>query len=124
MAAIEVGFPFALDAGGRVSSPSYDVHLTQLIELVLFTAPGERVNRPDFGCGLLSTLFISLSAEELTAVQFLVQSSLQKWLGNLLQIVSVEVSVPAQSTLRVTVTYVVLSNRLSRSSTFEYRRTD
>lgn len=119
---IEVGFPFQLDATGRVASPAYDVHVEQLIELVLFTSPGERVNRPDFGCGLLSTIFASLNDEERTAVQFLVQSSLQKWLGDVIQVQRVEVTIPAESTLRVTVQYFVLRDRQSRLSSFDFQR--
>jgi uncharacterized protein len=115
----EVNFPFTLDAGGQVASPSYDVHIYQLIEQLLFTSPGERVNRPDFGCGLLSTLFTSLSSEEVTAVEFLVQSALVRWLGTLIQVNRVQVSVPAPSTLLVTIQYVVLRDRTSFTSTFE-----
>ena len=117
-------FPFAIDARGRAATTDPDDHLRDLIRLVLFTAPGERVNRPDFGCGLLSTLFVSLSTEELTAVEFLVKSSLQRWLGSLIQVAGVEVTVPEQSTLRVTVKYQLLASRQSQTATFDYRRTD
>lgn len=122
MAEIEVGFPFQLDAGGRVASPDYERHVYELIEQLLFTAPGERVNRPDFGAGLLSTVFASLSTEEVTAVEFLVQSSLVKWLGDRIQVQRVEVTVPAESTLRVTVQYLLLRDRRSTTSVFEQRR--
>ena len=122
MREIEVGFPFQLDATGRVASPSYEVHVEQLIELVLFTSPGERVNRPDFGCGLLSTIFAALSDEERTAVQFLVQSALQKWLGTVIQVQRVEVTSPAESSLQVKVQYTLLETRKSRISVFDFQR--
>lgn len=122
MAAIEVGFPFQLGSDGRVVSPDYDTHVEELIEQVLFTSPGERVNRPDFGSGLQSTIFASMSAEEVTAVQFLVQSSLQRWLGDRIQVNQVVVTAAAESTLQVTVRYVVLADRQPRTSTFHYRR--
>ncbi len=120
MLEIQVGFPFQLDAQGLVVSPDYDVHVYELIEQLLFTSPGERVNRPDFGAGLLGTLFASLSAEELVAVEFLVKSALVKWLGTVIQVNRVEVTAVEKSTLQVTVQYVVLRDRQAQTSVFTY----
>jgi phage baseplate assembly protein W len=62
-----------------------------MIEQVLFTAPGERVNRPDFGCGLQRLVFAPNSDELAAASQFLVQGALQQWLGDLIELNDVEV---------------------------------
>jgi phage baseplate assembly protein W len=62
-----------------------------MIEQVLFTSPGERVNRPDFGSGLMQLIFAPNSDELATATQFLVQGALQQWLGDLIQVDDLQV---------------------------------
>jgi phage baseplate assembly protein W len=103
---MNIEYPFRLDAGGRTGSVKDDDHIRQLIEQVLFTTPGERVNRPTFGSGLMQLAFSPNSAEVATATQFLVQGALQQWLGDVLQVQGVDVR-SEESTLQVTVRYVV-----------------
>ena len=74
-------FPFAFDSRGRTGDATEEEHIRQLIEQLLFTSPGERVNRPTFGSGLLQLLFAPNSPELGAATQMLVQSALQQWLG-------------------------------------------
>jgi phage baseplate assembly protein W len=80
---------------------------------VLFTSPGERVNRPDFGSGLMQLVFAPNSPELATAVQFMVQGSLQQWLGGAIKVEAVDVAVE-DSALRVTVQYVVRRDQRRR----------
>ncbi len=101
-----VDHPLHFDNRGRTASAGDDGHLRDLIEQVLFTTPGERVNRPTFGAGLLQLVFAPLGDELVATTQVLVQSALQQWLGDLIQVGSVEVQVE-DATLRVTVSYVV-----------------
>lgn len=90
-----------------------------MVEQVLFTMPGERVNRPDFGCGLLQLMFSPASEELVAATQFLVQSSLQQWLGDLISVE--EVAVESQdSILTVSVRYQVLLNKHPQLAQFTY----
>jgi phage baseplate assembly protein W len=98
-------FPFHIDSRGRSATTDEAGHIRDLIEQVLFTTPGERVNRPTFGSGLLHLVFAPQSDELATATQFLVQSALQQWLGDLIQVEAVQVT-SAEATLRVTVQYV------------------
>ena len=63
-----------------VADPHYEVHVQQMIELVLFTSPGERVNRPEFGCGLLQLIFGPDSEALASATEYLVQTALHRWL--------------------------------------------
>ena len=56
--------------------------MREMIEQVLFTDLGERVNRPDFGCGLKRLVFMPNSQPLAAATQVLVKSALQKWLAN------------------------------------------
>jgi uncharacterized protein len=99
-------FPYHFDGRGHTAMTTPDDHIRDLIEQVLFTAPGERVNRPEFGTGLLQLVFAPNSDELATATQFLVQGALQQWLGDLIQVEAVQVE-SEESTLRVVVQYVV-----------------
>jgi uncharacterized protein len=83
---MNVDFTFHFDARGRTAGIDDSGHIRDLIEQVLFTAPGERVNRPDFGCGLQRLVFAPNSGELAAATQFLVQGSLQQWLGDLIEV--------------------------------------
>lgn len=103
---MQIAYPFRIDNGGRVAAASEDDHIRQLIEQVLFTAPGERVNRPTFGSGLLQMVFASNSQELATATEYLVQGALQQWLGDLIQVESLQVEA-VEATLQVTVQYIV-----------------
>jgi Bacteriophage baseplate protein W len=97
-------YPFHIDGRGEGATTGADDHLRDLIEQVLFTSPGERVNRPDFGCGLRSLLFMPNSDALATATQVLTRAALQKWLEQEIQVESVEVR-PSDERLAVTVVY-------------------
>jgi uncharacterized protein len=114
---MHIDYPFHLDIRGRTAAADQEDHVRDLIEQVLFTSPGERVNRPDFGSGLMQLVFAPSSDELATATQFLVQGSLQQWLGELIQVEDVRVE-SEESTLRVTVQYVVRRNQERRVAQF------
>ncbi len=107
---MNVAFPFGFDGRGRTASDSDSDHIRDMIEQVLFTAPGERVNRPEFGCGLLQLIFAPNSSELATATQFLVQGALQQAVGDVVDLTNVVVSA-SDSTLTVTVQYTVRSTQ-------------
>lgn len=112
-----LGFPFRIDGEGHTGGATEESHIRQLIEQVLFTSPGERVNRPDFGTGMLQMVFAPNSSELASATQYLVQGGLQKWLGHILQVESVNVD-NHEAELRITVQYVVTQSRQRRITTF------
>jgi phage baseplate assembly protein W len=103
---MQIDYPFRLSLQGRTAQTDSDGHIRDLIEQVLFTSPGERVNRPDFGCGLKRLVFAPNSEELATATEFLVQSSLQQWLGEVIKVESVEVE-SRDAELHVTIEYVI-----------------
>ncbi len=107
---MQIAYPFRIDGRGRVADADYEEHIRQLIEQVLFTSQGERVNRPDFGSGLMQLVFAPNSTELGTATQFLVQGALQQWLGDLIQVEAVEVE-SQDSTLQITVQYIMQRNQ-------------
>ena len=107
---MNIAFPYQFDARGRTAETDQNGHIRDLIEQVLFTAPGERVNRPDFGCGLLQLVFAPNSQELATASQFLIQGALQQQLGDIITLNNVLVSA-TESTLTVAVQYTVRSTQ-------------
>jgi phage baseplate assembly protein W len=115
---MNIDFPFHIDSRGRVAATGYEDHIRDMIEEVLFTAPGERVNRPTFGCGLLQLVFAPNSTELAATTQYIVQGSLQQWLGDLIQVDSVTVT-SEDSTLRVGVDYTMRRTQQKQSSQFE-----
>jgi uncharacterized protein len=97
-------FPFHSDGAGRTASCGEDDHVRDLIHQVLFTGPGERVNRPGFGCGLRGLVFAPNGEVLAAATQTLVKGSLQKWLEDEIEVEGVEVSAKEER-LMVTVAY-------------------
>jgi phage baseplate assembly protein W len=104
---MNITYPYAIDGSGRTAQPDDDdEHIRQMIEQLLFTAPGERVNRPTFGTGLRQLVFAPNSPELATATEFMVQGALQEFLGELIRVEAVDVA-SEEATLRVTVQYIV-----------------
>ena len=114
---MHVDFPYHIDRRGRTAATTDDDHICDLIEQVVFTAPGERVNRPTFGSGLLQLVFAPNSAELAGATQFLVQGALQQWLGDVIQVDAVDVT-SEDAAVRVAVTYTVRRTNEQRAAVF------
>jgi uncharacterized protein len=105
MTARSLDYPFRIDGRGRSAETGPDDHVRDLIEQVLFTSPGERVNRPEFGCGLKQLVFMPNSDALASATQQLVQGSLHRWLEDVIGVERVDVQA-VDSSLIVTVVYV------------------
>lgn len=116
---MQIDYPFHFDGRGRTAATTDDDHIRDLIEQVLFTQPGERVNRPTFGSGLLQLVFAPNSDALAAATQMSVQSSLQQWLGDLIQVDTVDVQ-NIDSRLIVTVRYLV--RRTQQTQTVQFTR--
>jgi len=114
---MNIDFPLRVDGRGRTGATDDADHIRDLIEQVLFSSPGERVNRPTFGSGLMQFVFMPNSAELAAATQFLVQGALQQWLGELIQVEAVQVE-SEDSTLRITVQYLIRRNQQRRVAEF------
>ena len=114
---MNVDYPFRFDDRGRTAATGDDEHIRDMIEQVLFTTPGERVNRPTFGSGLLQLLFAPNSEALAAAAQLAVQSSLQQWLGDLIEVENVQVR-SEDAELHVLVQYVVRRTQQSRTAQF------
>ncbi|MBW4686842.1 MAG: GPW/gp25 family protein [Komarekiella atlantica HA4396-MV6] len=103
---MEIGYPFQIDGRGRVADATPEQHIRQMIEQVLFTLPGERVNRPDFGSGVQQLIFAPNSEELAAATEFLVKGSLEQWLGEVIEVEAVAVQ-NEDASLQITVQYRV-----------------
>ena len=113
----QIAYPFHIDGEGRTADAGYEDHIRQLIEQLLFTSPGERVNRPDFGSGVMQLVFAPNSDELATATEYLLQGALTQWLADVIQVDSVDVrNVGAE--LQITVQYRLVRNQERRKKTF------
>jgi phage baseplate assembly protein W len=114
---VNVDFPYRVDGRGRTADTGADDHIRDLIEQVLFTAPGERVMRPEFGSGLLALVFEPGGPELVATTQHVVQGALQHELGSLIAVDSVQVA-QDEGTLTVSVSYLVLQNQQRSQASF------
>lgn len=113
-------YPLRFDGRGRTATTSDDDHVRHLIEQVVFTSPGERVNRPDFGSGLLRLVFAPNGDALAAAGQASIQAALQRYLGELIKVEDVAVE-NDQATLRVRIQYVINRTQTRQSALFERR---
>lgn len=114
----EIAYPYRIDARGRTATADDERHLHDLIEQVLFTTPGERVHRPDFGCGLLQLVFDPASDALVETARMTVQGALQRWLGDRIQVDRVTLSA-TDGAVRVRLAYRPRTGGDSRVVTFE-----
>jgi hypothetical protein len=103
---MQIDFPFHFSLDKRTATTTMEDNVRDMIEELLFTNPGERVNRPDFGSGLLQMIFAPNSPELAAALQFTTQAALQQYLGSLIEVRTLDVTA-ADSTLTVQIEYVL-----------------
>jgi len=114
---MQIAYPLEIERTGEVATAETDAHIEQMIEQVLFTKPGERVNRPDFGCGIYGMVFEPMSGEMIAVTQALVRGNLLKWLGDRIHLEQLEVEAQ-DSKLVVSITYVILRTGQRRTASF------
>ena len=114
---MQVDFPYRFDGRGKTAQTTDEDHVRDLIEQVLFTTPGERVNRPNFGSGVLQLVFAPNNDALATATQVTVQAALQQWLGELILVEAVDVE-NDDAALRVQVRYVLRRTQERRVAEF------
>lgn len=104
---MNIDFPFRIDRRGRVAAAADPKHVLDLIEQLLLTSPGERVNQPDFGSGVMQFVFTPNSPELAAATQFTMQAALQKYLNDLIRVQSLKVTC-IDSVLSIDLQYILL----------------
>jgi phage baseplate assembly protein W len=115
---MSVDYPYQFDGRGRTATTGVADHVRDLIEQLLFTSPGERVNRPTFGSGVQQLVFAPNSPELAATTQMLVQGALQQWLSEWIDVAGVDV-VADDAVLRVTVRYTIRRTDEKREDVFE-----
>ena len=110
-----VRFPFAINEklGRLAQENNYEEYIKQLIRQVLFTAQGERINRPDFGAGVKRLVFAPNSPATASLAQTLIFQALTRWLGTLLRTESVEAEAEGER-LNITIGYTILARQERR----------
>lgn len=110
-------FPFQFDQTGETSTVDRVEHIEDMIEQIIFTAPGERVMRPDFGSGARNLVFEPNNDEVAAATEYTLRGSLEQHLGHLITLEDLEVK-SEESTLSITVVYFLTGEDQSITSTF------
>ena len=110
-----IRYPFAIDKGfGMLAEETdYDKHVLQMIKQVLFTNPGERINRPDFGCGIRRMVFAPNSDVSANLGQVLINQSLEKWMGTVIEVNDVQVN-NNEEKLEIKIVYLVRATQQRR----------
>lgn len=114
---MDIDFPYWITINGRTATTNRTDHIRDLIKQVLFTIPGERVNRPTFGCGLNQLVFEPNSEELVSTVQFLVKGALQEWLSDVIEVGEVTIEV-IDSTLSVRIKYTEIASQIIQEEKF------
>ncbi|MGZ4215252.1 MAG: GPW/gp25 family protein [Solirubrobacteraceae bacterium] len=113
---LEVAFPYNLDDRGRTATATHNDHVEQMLELLLLTSPGERVNQPAFGCGLLDMAFAPNSPEVAAALNVTISAAIGLWLGDVISLTSLDVS-SQENQLHVSIAYTVLATNTTANLT-------
>ena len=114
----DIDFPLHLDRRGRTAVTDYADHVRDMVEQLLLTRPGERVNRPDLGCGLLDLLFAPNSPELAAATALTAQAALQRFLGDVLTVSAIEATAD-DGALRIAISYVITATGEERTEIIE-----
>lgn len=117
---MNIDYPFHFDGRGRTAETGDEDHIRDMIEEFLFTSSGERVNRPDFGSGLMQMVFAPNSQEMAAALQHTIRAGLQLWLGDLIDVLTLEVTAE-DAALSILIQYVIKRSGEPRKESFEYR---
>jgi phage baseplate assembly protein W len=111
----DYAYPFRIDpASGQAAQTNYATHVDQMIRQILLTAPGERADLPQFGCGLRQLIFAPHSDALDATTKILVQQALSEWLSDQVTVQNVSVRPPApgqEQTLLVEIDYILVETQ-------------
>lgn len=114
---MNIDFPFHFDGRGRTATTDDNDHIRDMLEQLIFTSPGERVNRPDFGSGILQLTFAPNSPELAATLQYTMQAAIQHWLGDVIAIQNLDIQ-SFDSKLTIDLQYVVLRTKQTQAAQF------
>ncbi len=114
---MDIAFPLRFDSHGRTAGCDEARHVRDMIEQLLFTMPGERVNRPDFGCGLMHAVFAANGPEIAAALEFNARAALQRYLGDVIDVTRLSATAD-EAVLLVEIDYVIRRTGETRCDRF------
>lgn len=114
---MNIAFPLRFDSSGRTAQCDEARHVRDMIEQLLLTMPGERVNRPDFGCGLMHAVFAANSPELAAALEFSTRAALQRFLGDVIDVRRLSATAD-EAVLRVEIDYLIRRTGEARCDEF------
>lgn len=114
----DIRYPFGFDARGSTATAPYADHVRQMIEQLLLTSPGERVNRPTLGGGLLQLVFAPNAPERAVALELALSAAVTTWLGDVVDLLGLQVEA-TDAVLRVRLDYVIRPTGEARSDVVE-----
>jgi phage baseplate assembly protein W len=112
----DYAYPFRIDpSSGQGMQTDYASHVDQMIRQVLLTSPGERIDLPEFGCGLRQLIFAPHSSALDGATNLIVLQSLNRWLAGIITVQNVVVTPLAQlddpAKLNMEIQYTLLATQ-------------
>lgn len=119
---MDIDFPWRYDDAGQTARTSYEEHVRDMLELLIFTDFGERVNRPGYGCGLRQLVFAPNSPELAAALKYTIEAAIQRELGDVVLLEGLDVQ-SVEAALRVEVRYLVLRTGAREEARFQQRST-
>ena len=114
---MQLDFPYHFDGRERTAETSEEDHIRDLIEQILFTNPGERVNRPDFGAGINQLLFAPASPERAATTEFMLRGALQQYLGQRIEVTGLSAEA-VDASIEITIAYRILRTGVQASAKF------
>jgi phage baseplate assembly protein W len=114
---MNIDFPLHFDSRGRTAACDDAAHVRDMLEQLLFTNAGERVNRPEFGSGLQQLVFAPNSPELAAVIQFTTRAAIQQWLSDVLELQALDV-ISDDAALRISITYALRRTAELRTETF------
>jgi len=112
----DYAYPFRIDpSSGQGMQTDYASHVGQMIRQVLLTSPGDRIDLPEFGCGLRQLIFAPHSSALDAATNLIVLQSLNRWLAGIITVQNVVVTPLAQlddpAKLNIEIEYTLLATQ-------------
>jgi phage baseplate assembly protein W len=103
-------FPVQISDDGSIALSEYETDIREAIQIILGTALGERVMRPEYGSGMHKHVFATLNTTTLSLVSFEVREALIAWEPRIeVQKVDVSIADASQAKLSVYIEYRVRS---------------
>ncbi len=119
-----VAFPVGLNARGQLAMVSGEQAVTQAILMLLMTAPGQRVMRPEYGCRIHELVFAPGDATTLGLASFYVDEALRRWEPRIeVQQVRADVDAAEQGRILIDISYRLKGTPEGRSLVFPFYRT-